>query len=80
MQPIAIRVSFFMISLYTASFFFAQYALVEENWLLIVLPFFLGLVYVELKKYKLSLLCTTGILFLNCISCFLTIRYVWSLI
>ena len=79
-QPIAVSASFFMISLYTASFFFAQYALVEENWLLIVLPFFLGLVYLELKKYKLSLICTTGILFLNCISCFLTIRYVWSLI
>ena len=79
-QPISIRVSFFMISLYTASFFFAQYALVEENWLLIVLPFFLGLAYVELKKYKLSLLCTTGILFLNCMSCFLTIRYVWFLL
>ena len=79
-NPIAIKGLFFMISLYTASFFFAQYALLEDNWLLIVLPFFLGLVYVELKKYKLSLLCTTGILFLNCISCFLTIRYVWSLV
>ena len=79
-EPIAVSSSFFMISLYTAFFFFAQYALVEENWLLIVLPFFLGLIYLELKKYKLSLICTTGILFLNCISCFLTIRYVWSLI
>lgn len=79
-KPIAVSGSFFMISLYTAFFFFAQYALVEENWFLIVLPFFLGLVYLELKKYKLSLICTTGILFLNCISCFLTIRYVWSLI
>ncbi|MFT4801201.1 MAG: hypothetical protein ACI93N_000967 [Flavobacteriaceae bacterium] len=79
-EPIAISGSFFMISIYTAFFFFAQYALVEENWLLIVLPFFLGLVYLKLKKYKLSLICTTGILFLNCISCFLTIRYVWSLI
>ena len=79
-EPIAIRGSFFMISLYTASFFAAQYALLEENWLLIVSPFFLGLVYLELKKYKLSQLCTTGILFINCISCFLTIRYVWSLI
>ena len=79
-QPIAVSGSFFMISLYTGFFFFAQYALVEENWLLIVLPFFLGLVHLELKKYKLLLICTTGILFLNCISCFLTIRYVWSLI
>jgi len=79
-EPIAIRGSFFMISLYTASFFAAQYALLEENWVLIVSPFFLGLVYLELKKYKLSQLCTTGILFINCISCFLTIRYVWSLI